>query len=196
MSESTYSIVQKAQDFATEKHKFQKRKNSAGDPYIVHPIEVKTMLEECGVIDEATLCGALLHDTVEDTGTSYDELVDVFGQEVADIVMECTDNKSLPKVERKRIQIVHAEHISEKAKLVKLGDKLSNISGLHADPPAKWTPEEIIGYVRWGWCVCQNLYGVNAMLDDRMKQVFKNFGVESVSEEQLNDYYKRICHSE
>lgn len=190
------SLVQTALEFATEKHKFQKRKNSAGDPYIVHPIEVKTMLEESGVTDEATLCGALLHDTVEDTGTTYQELVDTFGQEVADIVMECTDDKSLPKVDRKKNQITHAEHITDKAKLVKLADKLSNNSGLHCDPPEKWTHEEIVGYVRWSWCVCQHLYGANETLNDRMKQVFTKFGVESVTQEQLDDYYGRICHSE
>lgn len=190
------SIVQKALEFATEKHKFQKRKNSVGDPYIVHPIEVRDMLVLSGVTDEATLCSALLHDTVEDTGTTYEELVSEFGLSIANIVMECTDNKSLPKVDRKKIQITHAEHISDKAKLVKLADKLSNCSGLHTDPPAKWTQEEIIGYVRWSWCVCQHLYGNNDVLNDRMKQLFTSFGVESVSNEQLDDYYRRICHSE
>lgn len=190
------SIIEKALNFATEKHKFQTRKNSTRDPYIVHPVEVRRMLEESGVTDEATLCGALLHDTIEDTATSYDELVEVFGQEIADIVIDCTDDKPLPKVDRKKIQIVHSEHISNKAKLVKLADKLSNISGLQNDPPSFWSKEEIIGYVRWGWCVCQHLYGVNEDLDSRMKNVFANFGVESVSEEQLADYYSRICDSE
>lgn len=190
------SLIENALNFATEKHKSQKRKNSTGDPYIVHPIEVRDMLLSSGVTDESTLCGALLHDTVEDTGTTYEELVSEFGSLVADIVMECTDNKSLPKVNRKKIQITHAEHISDKAKLVKLADKLSNCSGLHDDPPAKWTQEEIIGYVRWSWCVCQHLYGTNEVLNNRMKQLFTSFGVESVSDEQLDDYYGRICNSE
>ncbi len=191
------SLVEKALEFATEKHKFQKRKNSAGDSYIVHPIEVRKILEECGVTDEATLCAALLHDTVEDTKTTYQELVETFSQEIADIVMECSDNKSLHKVERKKNQITHAKHIGDKAKLVKLADKLSNNSGLRNDPPSKWSKEEIIGYVRWSWCVCQHLYGLNEMLDTKMKQLFTSFGiVTTVTQEQLDDYYSRIFYSE
>jgi len=191
-TETTNPIIQQTLEFATDKHKFQRRKNKARDPYIVHPVEVAEILRSSGVTDTATLCGALLHDTVEDTGTTSQELIDAFGQEVCSIVLDCSDNKSLSKVERKRLQIEHAQHISDKARLVKLADKLSNVSGLSYDPPTKWTQEEIIGYVRWSWCVCQHLYGVNSNLDDRMKSVFTQFGVESVTDEQLNDYYSRI----
>jgi guanosine-3',5'-bis(diphosphate) 3'-pyrophosphohydrolase len=143
-TETTNPTVQQALEFATDKHKLQKRKNKARDPYIVHPIEVMEMLRSSGVVDTATLCGALLHDTVEDTGTTAQELTDTFGQEICSIVLECSDDKSLNKVQRKRLQIEHAQHISDKARLVKLADKLSNVSGLSYDPPAKWTPEEII----------------------------------------------------
>lgn len=190
------SLLNKALEFATEKHKFQKRKNSAADPYIVHPIEVKDMLISAGVTDEATLCSALLHDTIEDTGTSPQEIEEIFGQKICHIVLECSDDKSLHKVDRKKIQITHAEHISPKAKLVKLADKLSNVSGLLKDPPAKWSNDEIIGYVRWSWCVCQHLYGQNENLDKSMKDVFERFNVNNVTNEQLEDYYGKIFNSE
>jgi (p)ppGpp synthase/HD superfamily hydrolase len=185
-------LLDKAVQFATAKHSFQRRKNKAQDPYITHPLEVMSMLESSGVTDTATLCGAVVHDTIEDTGTTTQELLDTFGQEICSIVLECSDDKTFNKVERKRLQIEHARHVSDKAKLVKLADKLSNISGLSTDPPANWAPEIITGYVRWSWRVCIHLYGINSCLDERMKAVFTHYGVENVTDEQLNEYYSRI----
>jgi (p)ppGpp synthase/HD superfamily hydrolase len=185
-------LVQRALEFATEKHKDQKRKNKSRDAYIVHPVEVMNILKDCGVTDTATLCAALLHDTVEDTGTTSEELVENFGQDVCTIVLECTDDKSLAKVDRKKAQIEHAKHISDKGKLVKLADKLSNIGSLTNDPPARWSEEVVTGYVRWGFAVCEGLFGVNDKLDEKMKAVFQQFGVTSVTQEQLEYYYSII----
>ncbi len=182
--------------YAAVQHVNQVRKNTAKDPYIVHPIEVMNILRECGVTDIDTLCGAVLHDTVEDTGSKPEDIEKLFGPEVRRIVMGCSDDKSLDKVKRKQLQIEHAEHISNQAKLVKLADKLSNIKNLLTDPPSKWNKDEIIGYVRWGFTVCNKLYGQNEALDKRMQQVFADFGVNSVSEEELNTYYGLICDSE
>lgn len=190
------SLVETALIFATEKHKNQKRKNATKDPYIVHPVEVMNLLKTAGVTNEVVLASALLHDTVEDTGTTPEELTNVFGEEVTNIVLECSDDKSLHKVERKQIQITHSQHISSKAKLVKLADKLSNVSGLLNDPPSFWSQEEIIGYVRWSWCVCQNLYGENQDLDNAMKNVFAQFNVSNVTSEELESYYQKIFHND
>lgn len=186
------SLLDSAIVFATGKHDGQTRKNAAKDPYIVHPIEVMTILKNCGVADVHVLCGAVLHDTVEDTETTAEELRQLFGEEICQIVLDCSDDKSLSKVDRKRLQISHAEHISDKPKLVKLADKLSNISNLKSDPPAKWSPEVIFGYVQWGFAVCQHLYGVNEQLDNEMKSVFDSFGITSVTNDDLEEYYRLL----
>jgi len=112
------------------------------------------------------------------------------------IVSECSDDKSLDKVKRKQLQIEHAQHISDAAKLVKLADKLSNIRSLQMDPPAKWSEDEVIGYARWGFMVCQHLYGVNQLLDLQMQKVFSELGVTTVTEEELNSYYALVCDSD
>ncbi len=192
MSVEGTKIVITAVNFACQKHVSQRRKNPRSDPYINHPVEVMYILSECGVTDAATLCAAVLHDTIEDTDTTKEEVISLFGQEVYDIVMDCSDDKSLGKIDRKREQIRHAAHVSPKAKLVKLADKYSNISGLLTDPPAKWSQETIIGYVRWGFLVCENLYGENETLNQRMKDLFAKFGVTSVSDEEIERYYATL----
>lgn len=180
--------------FASVKHVNQRRKNKSKDPYINHPIEVMNILVKHGVVDVDTLCAAVLHDTVEDTGTTLEELESTFGEEVTKIVMECTDDKSLGKIDRKKLQIEHAHHISDKGKLVKLADKLSNIGNLVADPPEKWTKDEIMGYARWGYKVCEGLFGVSDSLDQTAKNLFAQFEIQSVTEDELNYYYSLIAH--
>jgi guanosine-3',5'-bis(diphosphate) 3'-pyrophosphohydrolase len=184
--------------FAAVKHRTQKRKNKAKDPYINHPLEVMDILAKHGINDIDTLCGAVLHDTVEDTGTTPAELIELFGQEVCTIVLECSDDKSLGKVDRKKNQIEHAKHISDKGKLVKLADKFSNINSMLTDAPEKWTPDEKIGYVRWGYRVCEGIFGVpgGEALDRSVREMFANFNVSSVTEEELEFYYSLIAHKE
>lgn len=110
--------------FAADKHRNQRRKDEEASPYINHPIALADVLaNEAGVEDERVIVAAVLHDTVEDTETTEQELLRLFGKDVADIVMEVTDDKSLPKEERKRLQVEHAATISRRAKLVKLADK-------------------------------------------------------------------------
>src|SRR5262252_844777 len=115
-------IVLKAAAFAAEKHRNQRRKDEEASPYINHPIQVAYILVEANVEDPVVLASALLHDTIEDTETTHDELEIVFGYEIANIVAECSDDKSLTKLERKQAQIDHAAAISAKARLVKLAD--------------------------------------------------------------------------
>lgn len=90
---------------------------------------------------------AILHDTVEDTDTTLDELEEHFGKTVRNIVAEVTDDKSLPKQERKRLQIEHAKSISKRAKLVKLADKLYNLRDLEKSLPSEWTEVRIHKYL-------------------------------------------------
>ena len=107
--------------FAAEKHRNQRRKDPEASPYINHPIALAhVLLHEAGIDDVMVLAAALLHDTVEDTDTTADELRKAFGETIADLVLEVTDDKSLPKAERKRLQIEHAPHLSPGAKLIKL----------------------------------------------------------------------------
>lgn len=167
-----YQRLLNAANFAALKHIDQRRKNAAGTPYINHPIEVAEHLARVGnVDDEDILIAALLHDTIEDTATTYDEIVQLFGKRVADIVAECTDDKSLEKSERKRLQIVNAPHKSDAAKQVKLADKTCNLRALLVDPPGNWNTHRQREYFAWAAQVIEGLLGVNAALDGAVRSV-------------------------
>jgi (p)ppGpp synthase/HD superfamily hydrolase len=186
------AIVFHAVHFAAEKHNFQRRKNTTADPYINHCIDAMHILSQAGIEDPNILAAAVLHDTLEDTKTTFEELIHEFGEEITLLVQECTDDKSLAKIERKRVQIEHSKHIQIGSKLVKLADKISNCKGLLHDPPASWSPEIVKGYFQWSFLVCENLFGHNSILDQQMKEIFANAGVNSVSEEEINYYYSLI----
>jgi GTP diphosphokinase / guanosine-3',5'-bis(diphosphate) 3'-diphosphatase len=157
----------RAISFAADRHRNQRRKDSETTPYINHPIALANVLaNEGGIEDKTVLVAALLHDTVEDTETSPAELTDLFGQEVAEIVAEVTDDKSLPKAERKRLQIEHSPHMSERARLVKLADKICNLRDIAANPPATWTVERKREYFDWANAVVDGLRGVHPVLED------------------------------
>jgi len=152
--------------FAAHKHRAQRRKDKAASPYINHPIALADVLaNEGGVVDPATLCAALLHDTIEDTRTSYRELRLAFGKEIADVVREVTDDKSLRKTVRKRRQIEHAPHLSTRAKLVKLADKICNLRDIATNPPATWSRERKRKYYEWAKRVIDALRGAHAGLE-------------------------------
>lgn len=185
-----FSLFAKACNFAAIKHTNQRRKS--GDiPYINHPLEVAYILADAGVEDVATLCAAVLHDTVEDTATSNEELAKEFGAEVASIVGECSDDKTLGKVERKRMQIKHAAHSSPKAKLVKMGDKISNLKTLVEEPI--WPAARVLGYGIWSNEVFEVIKGGNAKLDQQLSQLLERMGVFSRSAAEraklLEEYY-------
>lgn len=139
-----------AVEFAARKHSTQRRKDADASPYINHPIAVAAVLAvEAGVSDLTTLQAAILHDTVEDTETSFEELVERFGAEVADIVMEVTDDKALPWSERKQLQISHAHKKSARAALVKIADKTCNLRDLANAPPGDWSVDRRREYYDW-----------------------------------------------
>jgi guanosine-3',5'-bis(diphosphate) 3'-pyrophosphohydrolase len=161
-----------ATKFAAEKHAQQRRKNADATPYINHPIEVAEHLARIGgVFDEDVLIAALLHDTIEDTQTTYQEIADLFGIRVAGIVLECTDDKSLEKAERKRLQIVNAPSKSPEAKCVKVADKTCNLNSTISDPPPDWSIQRQLEYFEWAERVVAGLLGVNDSLDACVKEV-------------------------
>ena len=156
----------KALHFAADKHRDQRRKDAEASPYINHPIEVAEMLARVGgVTDLVTLQGAILHDTIEDTNTTPEELEAHFGPEVRDVVLEVTDDKTLEKMERKRLQIEHAAHISERAQQIKLADKIANVRAVTHAPPAKWRLERRQEYLDWTEQVVAGLRGINPALE-------------------------------
>jgi len=160
------ALVFKALAFAAKKHRDQRRKDPAASPYINHPIALAEILScEMGIIDIEVICSALLHDTVEDTETTQEELETVFGQRISQIVMEVTDDFNLPKAERKRLQIEHAAHISDQAKLVKLADKICNLRDVAECPPPEWSLQRKRDYFDWAKQVIDQLRGINKKLE-------------------------------
>ncbi|MBV9574251.1 MAG: bifunctional (p)ppGpp synthetase/guanosine-3',5'-bis(diphosphate) 3'-pyrophosphohydrolase [Acidobacteriales bacterium] len=156
----------KAIAFAADKHRGHQRKDAERSPYINHPIAVATVLAAEGdVSDEATLLAAILHDTVEDTQTTFEELYEHFGAEVEGLVRELTDDKSLEKSERKRLQIEHARASSVRAKLVKIADKICNVRDITVRPPTDWALERRREYVTWSGKVVDGCRNVNPKLE-------------------------------
>jgi guanosine-3',5'-bis(diphosphate) 3'-pyrophosphohydrolase len=160
------ALVLRASAFAAHKHRNQRRKDVDASPYINHPLTLANVLaNEGGVADAVTLCAALLHDTVEDTDTTADELQREFGSAICGVVLEVTDDRALPKAERKRLQIEHAAVISDRAKLVKLADKISNLRDVAMSPPAGWPLERRREYFDWAKAVVDRLRGVHPGLE-------------------------------
>jgi GTP diphosphokinase / guanosine-3',5'-bis(diphosphate) 3'-diphosphatase len=166
MEKNPISIVLGASAFAALKHRDQRRKGAEASPYINHPIAVANVLaNEAYVTDPVILAAALLHDTIEDTDTTADELTAEFGPGIAEIVLEVTDDKSLPKQERKRLQIEHAAALSEKAKLVKLADKICNLRDMNQSPPVDWSIQRKAEYFAWAKQVVDPMRGVSPTLE-------------------------------
>jgi GTP diphosphokinase / guanosine-3',5'-bis(diphosphate) 3'-diphosphatase len=157
--------------FAADKHRRQRRKDADASPYINHPIAVAAVLAiEGDVADEATLLCAVLHDTVEDTDTTFLDLEQRFGPEVAHLVRELTDDKALVKAEQKRLQIEHAKVSSPRAKQVRIADKICNVRDIAVIPPAHWPVQRRLDYLTWSEKVVAGCRGVNRKLDQAFDQ--------------------------
>ena len=170
---SDLTLLLKALAFAAHKHRDQKRKDAEASPYINHPIALADLLvNEAGITDIEVLCAALLHDTVEDTDTTHEELVNAFGSRIARIVAEVTDDTSLPSPERKRLQIEHAPKLSAEAKLVKLADKICNLRDIVERPPAKWDVQRRREYFDWASRVVGGLRGAGSDEMRRLEAAF------------------------
>lgn len=164
----------KAVRFAAEKHSTQRRKNAAATPYINHPVEVAEVLSDlAGVEDEEVLVAAVLHDTLEDTDARPEELEALFGRKVLGWVLECTDDKSLERAERKRLQVERASGKSEAAKIIKMADKICNLRSVLMDPPADWDLKRCGEYFEWAGRVMAGLKGVNERLDRECDRVLQ-----------------------
>jgi guanosine-3',5'-bis(diphosphate) 3'-pyrophosphohydrolase len=165
-TEEDLKLMLKALAFAAHKHRDQRRRDPAASPYINHPIALADILcNEGHVTDVEVICAALLHDTVEDTDTTAEELEAELGPAICAIVLEVTDDKDLPKQERKRLQVEHAAGISDKAKLVKLADKISNLRDVAGCAPRGWDLERRQAYFDWAKEVVDRLRGVHAGLE-------------------------------
>lgn len=167
-------LLIKALAFAADKHRNQRRKNVDASPYINHPISLADILcNEAHVTDVKVICGALLHDTVEDTETTKEELEIEFGHQISGIVMDVTDDKTIKdKQRRKQLQIEHAAHISDPAKLVKLADKISNLRDVANDPPSDWSLQRRREYFDWAKRVIDQLRGVHPGLEVLFDEVY------------------------
>jgi (p)ppGpp synthase/HD superfamily hydrolase len=151
--------------FAAEKHAQQKRKGAAGEPYFNHLLEVAELVAaSSGRLDVELLMAAFLHDTVEDTGVTSQELETRFGKDVAALVEEVTDDKSLPKETRKQLQVQNAPKKSARAQTLKLADKISNLRSILASPPAGWNRERKQQYFEWARQVVFGLANPNPFL--------------------------------
>ncbi|HQS58355.1 MAG: phosphohydrolase [Gallionellales bacterium 35-53-114] len=163
-----------AANFAANKHRDQRRKDREASPYINHPLALAFVLtnEVDGITDEDVIAAAILHDTIEDTKTSTSEITNLFGENVLRIVMELTDDKSLPKATRKQLQIDHASHLSREAKLVKLADKICNLRDMAYSPPFDWLLERQQEYFEWAKAVVDGLRGTHVELEALFDQAY------------------------
>ena len=156
-----------ALEFAAEKHRDQRRKGVEASPYINHPIQVAEVLASFGQVDDlTTLLAAILHDTIEDTDTTESDLEQLFGKDVAEVVSEVTDDKSLPKKERKRLQVEHTPHLSDMAKQIKIADKTCNVRDIGSKPPTDWDETRRREYFEWAEAVVAGCRGVNKGLEE------------------------------
>jgi guanosine-3',5'-bis(diphosphate) 3'-pyrophosphohydrolase len=175
IAEADLKQILSALAFAAHKHRDCRRKNAEASPYINHPISLANILcNEGHIADVNVICGALLHDTVEDTDATEEELRNEFGDAITDIVMDVTDDKSLLKHERKEQQVAHASHIRPEAKLVKLADKISNLRDVAHDPPPDWDLQRRRQYFDWAKRVIDQLRGVHPELERIFDQAIAN----------------------
>jgi guanosine-3',5'-bis(diphosphate) 3'-pyrophosphohydrolase len=163
-----------AAHFAAYKHRNQRRKDADASPYINHPLALARTLAAAGMMETEVLCAALLHDTVEDTETTFTELEERFGDQVASIVREVTDDKSLNKPERKRLQVEKAASKSREAKLVKLADKISNLRDILNDPPVDWSMQRRAEYFEWAASVVNGMRGTCPVLEAEFDELLES----------------------
>ena len=166
------NLLLRALDFAADRHRNQRRKDMGQTPYVNHLITVADLIANVGGESEpAVLAAAVLHDAVEDAGVTNAEVAERFGADVALLVAEVTDDKSLAKDERKRRQIEHAPHLSPRAKLIKLADKIANVTDVIERPPVTWSRRRCTEYLAWSAAVVAGCRGANAALERRFDEV-------------------------
>ena len=191
---SVQAILQAA-TFAAEKHAAQKRKGAAAEPYVNHLLEVAHLISTAlSEPDTNLVIAALLHDTIEDAGVTKEELIQAFGTDVADLVAEVTDDKSLPKAERKSLQIVHAAKISVRAQAIKLADKISNLRGILNSPPMDWGFQRRREYFEWAKQVVDGLSTPNQILKAKFDATHAKFNKFAPDLKLVNLLYHHGTH--
>ncbi len=192
MNETDCGKLIKAYELAARQHKDQRRKDTDASPYINHPIGLPAILWEIGGVRDAdVLIAAVLHDTLEDTvdqGSDADralqaEIVKEFGKEVLELVLAVTDDKSVEKQKRKLLQIQKAPTLSSKAKLIKLADKISNVTDVSNNPPSGWDLDRRIKYLSWAKAVVDAAQSDSIGLNARFQSVYTE-GMEKLLKEQ------------
>ncbi|GAB5390321.1 MAG: HD domain-containing protein [Alphaproteobacteria bacterium] len=177
MSKPDLSLVTRALDFAARAHRDHRRKGKAAEPYVNHLTEVAALAGEAsGWQDPVVIAAALLHDTNEDCDVTYDDLKAEFGQQVADVVQECTDPPGLQRKQAKAHQLKIIHGLSARAKLVKLADKTSNLRAIDRTPPTNWSRERKIEYVEFGRAIFAATKGAAPSLDRAFRQVSDDLG--------------------
>ena len=172
MSDS--ALILRALEFAAERHRKQFRKGLDKTPFINHPIQVASLLaNEADETDPVLLAAAILHDVIEDTVDSVSErdelsllISGMFGEEILSLTLEVTDDKTLDKKDRKRLQVENATNRSVRAKKLKIADKIMNLRDITDNPPADWPLQRISAYLDWAENVVAGLRGVNKKLED------------------------------
>jgi guanosine-3',5'-bis(diphosphate) 3'-pyrophosphohydrolase len=173
MEQLELNLLTKALSFAANKHRLLCRKGTPPIPYINHPIALADLLVRTGNIsDPEIIATALLHDTIEDTCTTKEELEREFGPAISQMVAELTDDKNLPKEERKRLQVEHASSLSPRARIVKIADKVCNLRDIVEDPPAGWSLERKQQYFVWAKRVVDKIRCTNAELEKAFDEAF------------------------
>ncbi len=168
-------LIARAADFAARAHVAQRRKGDAQEPYINHLAEVALLLTQATGGQDATLVAAgWLHDTLEDTDTEREELETLFGPAVASLVAEVTDDKSLLKAERKRLQVETAPRKSAQARLLKIADKTSNLRAIASSPPSGWDFARRIAYLDWAEAVVAGCRGLNPQLEQTFDEAMRH----------------------
>ncbi len=174
MQHDELSLLVKALAFAAHKHKDQRRKDEAASPYINHPVALADVLvHEGGVTDVETIAAAILHDTIEDTETTGEEIEAAFGARIRTVVEEVTDDSSLGKAACKQLQIDRAPLLSRAARAVKLADKICNLRDVADNPPAGWGLARRQAYFDWARQVIDGLRGEHPALEAVFDRVYR-----------------------
>ncbi len=169
---SDMGLILRAAHFAADKHRDQRRKGVRNTPYINHPLEVADRLNRIGGVEDVTvLAAAILHDTIEDTETTRAELASLFGNDIAALVAEVTDEPGLTQMQRKRQEIDHAAHLSTRAKMIKIADKTCNVADTITNPPGEWTLSRRRDYLVFAGMVADGCRGANPALDAEFDRV-------------------------
>lgn len=174
MSECLHAVrrILDAARFAAERHSAQRRKGHTAEPYVNHLLDVAELLARTAdTLDPNLIIAALLHDTIEDVGVTREELAARFGEDVASLVWEVTDDKSLPKERRKALQVENAPHKSSRAQALSAADKIANVRSIATSPPANWSFERRVEYVRWARQVVGRFGDLHGPLADEFQRV-------------------------